>query len=166
MSPIYKNLSEMKKMSNELKSNAHSFGQNCYHLIWSPKYRIPMLKPWRINKVCDGVLRMIATQNGMFIHEMQVMPDHIHCFVEIPPTLSVSKALQILKGKSSRILRRNFRFLRKFDHLWSQGKFYRSVGSVTKEVVQHYIAKSQGNYDYFDTRRLLYKPEQTTLTSL
>ena len=151
-------------MSGELKSRAHSFGQNCYHLIWSPKYRIHMLKPKHIHNACHGILRMIAMQEGWQIHEMQILPDHIHLFIEIPPTVSISHVFQILKGRSSRILRRNYTWLRRFPCMWSKGKFYRSVGSVTKEVIEHYISKSQGGWDYFDMRRLYNEPKQTTLT--
>ena len=91
---------------------------------------------------------MIAMQEGYIIHEIKVMEDHIHMFIEIPPTVSISEAFQKLKGKSSRILRRNYAYLRKREFLWSKGKFYRSVGSVTKEVIEHYIKHSQGEYDF------------------
>ena len=147
----------------ELKSRAHSFGQNAYHFIWSPKYRINMLKPDKIRKVCDGVLQMIAIQYGFSIREMKVLEDHIHIFIELPPSISVSKAFMLLKGKSSRILRRNFKWLRKFDCMWSKGKFYRSIGNVTMDVIEHYISKSQGDWDYFDKRRTFRLPEQVSL---
>ena len=150
-------------MSGELKSWSHSFGQNCYHLIWSPKYRIHMLKHKQLKAVCRGILKMIAFEEGWQIHEIEILSDHIHLFIEIPPTVSISSVFQILKGKSSRILRRNFTWLRKFRCLWSRGKFYRSVGNVTKGVIEHYIQHSQGSWNYFDTRRLYTVPEQTTL---
>jgi putative transposase len=124
-----------------------------------------MLKTKAIKKVCDGVIRMIAFQQGYVIHEMQVLDDHIHLFIELPPSVSISKAFQMLKGISSRVLRRNFRWLRKFKCLWSKGKFYRSVGNVTAGVIEHYIQHSQGNYDYFNTRRSYISAEQMTITS-
>ncbi len=150
---------------SELKSRAHSYGQNCHHFVWGPKYRIPMLKPTDIRKVCAGILRLVAIQNGCRIHEMRILKDHIHMFVEIPPTLSVSRAFQLFKGISSRTLRRNFPWLRKFKSLWTKGKFYRSVGNVTTDVVEHYIRKSQGSWEYFDRKRTWSYPEQTRLVS-
>ena len=137
----------------ELKSHAHSYGQNCFHLILSPKYRISMFKPDDIRRVCEGSLRMIAVDNGYIIHELKVMNDHVHLFLEIPPRVSVSEACQMLKGVSSRMLRRNFPWLRKFSCLWSNGKFYRSVGNVTSDVIEHYISKSQRDWDYFNHPR-------------
>jgi putative transposase len=149
----------------ELISHAHSYGQNCYHFIWAPKYRIPFLKVRDIRKVCEGVLRMIAIQKGMTLHELRVMEDHIHCFIEIPPRISVSQAFQYLKGKSARILRRRFHWLHKFDHLWSKGKFFRSVGNVTSDVIENYIAHCQGNYNFFNVRRKYLNTSQARLQS-
>jgi putative transposase len=152
-------------MEGNLKGRAHSFGQNAYHFIWAPKYRIKLLKPRNIRRVCDGALRMIAMQHAFLIHQMKVTEDHIHIFIEIPPRISVSKAFQLLKGKSSRILRRNFKWLRKFDHMWSKGKFYRSIGNVTMNVIDNYISRSQGSWDYFDTRRYYSAENQVSLAS-
>ena len=149
----------------ELKSRAHSFGQNCFHLIWSPKLRLPLLKVGEIRQVCDGVLRMIAFKYGMVVHELRVLPDHVHLFVEVPPSMSVSLSFQYLKGVSSRVLRRRFPWLRKFPCLWSRGKFYRSVGSVTSDVVEHYIRHSQGTWSYFDVKRNYFVPDQIKLSS-
>ena len=148
----------------ELKSRAHCKGQNCYHLIWSPKFRIHMLKGPTIRRGCNGVLRMIAMQQGYLIHEMRVLQDHIHMFVELPPRVSVSEAMQYLKGKSSRILRRNYPWLRQFKCLWAGGFFHRSVGNVTGDVIEHYISHSQGSYKYFDQPRKYHIPAQTRLS--
>jgi len=140
------------KNYSELQRNKHSVGQNSYHLIWSPKFRRHVLKPTAINRACEGVLRMIALQNGFEIYEIKVMSDHIHLFVELPPTISVCKALQLFKGISSRVMRRNFKWLRgqyPDGHMWSPGKFFRSVGSVTARVIEHYIKHSNNNYKYF-----------------
>ena len=149
----------------ELKNWGHSYGQNCYHLIWCPKYRYKILRSIDIRKVCEGALKLVAIQRRFKIHEMYVGEDHIHCFIEIPPTVSVSEAFQYLKGISSRILRRSFPWLSKYKALWSRGKFFRSVGNVSSDTVQMYISKSQGNWDYFDVRRKLSLDSQTRLCS-
>jgi putative transposase len=138
-------------MKNNLRHRSHSVGQNAFHLVWKPKYSSSFLRFGPVNKVCTGTLRMIATQNGMEIYELQVMPDHIHLFVELPPTICVSKALQLFKGISSRILRRRFKFLTKIPMIWSKGKFFRSVGNVSFETIQRYIAESQGEWSLAET---------------
>ena len=71
-------------------------------------------------KLCEEILRGIAERHKIMINELSVMSDHIHTVVEIPPTMSVSKALQLLKGTSSRELfkkKPNFRLRYPKGHL-------------------------------------------------
>jgi len=140
-------------MKLNLKSNKHSVGQNVYHLVFKPKYARPLFKNLHFRKVCKGALQMVAVRYGFKIHELQVMEDHVHLFVELPPYIPVSKAFQLFKGISSRVLRRNFSYLKEDgDHLWSPGKFYRSVGNVSADVIQNYIKFSQGSWSLPDNK--------------
>ena len=94
------------------------------------------------------------------------MPDHIHLFAEMPPRISPSMAFMYLKGISSRVLRRNFSWIRYVypkGHIWSKGKFLRSVGSVTMDTIEHYIQKSEHNWSYFDSQE--HNKNQTTLSA-
>ena len=53
--------------------------------------------------------------------------------VAAPPQLSPSKLVQFLKGRSSRMLQREFPALRKRywgQHLWARGDYCASVGAV------------------------------------
>jgi len=140
-------------MKLNLKHSSHAVGQNAYHLVWKPYKAKPLFKNLQFKKVCEGVLRMIAMFYGFVIYELRVNVDHIHLFIECPPTICVSKALQLFKGISSRVLRRNFSYLRENQpRLWSKGKFFRSVGNVTWEVVENYIASSQGSWNIPDNK--------------
>ena len=71
-----------------------------------------------------------------------VSPDHIHVLVAAPPQVSPSKLVQFIKGRSSRLLQREFPALRKRywgQHLWARGYFCGTVGQVTEETIQKYI---------------------------
>jgi len=138
-------------MTNELTYRSHSVGQNVFHFVWKPKYSSKFLQYPNVNKVCKGAIKLIALQYKCKIYELQVMPDHIHLFVELSPTISVSKALQLFKGISSRIMRRRFAFLNKIPMMWSKGKFFRSVGNVSFETIQKYITQSQGEWTFSKT---------------
>jgi len=135
-----------------LKRAKHSIGQNAYHMVWKCKYSYSFFRSTTFRKVCEGALRQVAVNYKLFIYELQVMPDHVHLFVELPPTMPVSKAFQLFKGISSRILRRQFSYLRQYKCLWSPGKFFRSVGNVTSEVIQNYVKYSQGSYRIPDNK--------------
>ena len=129
----------------------HGVGQNAFHLVWKPKYARDPFKFEVIRQHCEQFLNEIAQEHNCTIYELKVMPDHIHLFVELPPTLCVAKALQLFKGKSSYKLFRQHPWLRKHfrkGHFWSPGKFFRSVGNVTSDVIDHYIAQSQGSWSF------------------
>ena len=130
----------------DLVSTSHSVGQNLYHLEWCPKYRYNMFKREENKKLCEEVLHEVAKRHEIEIAELSVMSDHIHTVVGIPPTMSVSKALQLLKGASSReILKRKPHFRCRYPkgHLWSPGKFYRSVGDADMQTVLQYVRNQQ-----------------------
>ena len=101
-----------------------------------------MFKREENKKLCEDVLQEVAKRYNIEITELCVMPDHIHIIVGIPPTMSISKALQLLKGASSRELFKRKPHLRcryHKGHFWSPGKFYRSVGDADMDTVLQYV---------------------------
>jgi len=132
----------------DLCSVSHGFGQVSFHVVFCPKYRYKVLVG-EVKSVCERVFRDVARKHGFVIHELQVMSDHVHLFVGFHPNVSVSRVVQLFKGVSARLLFKVFPTLRRIyrrGHLWSRGKFYRSVGNVTADTIKHYIAKSQGDW--------------------
>ena len=70
----------------------------------------------------------------------------VHMLIGIPPQLSVSKAVQYLKGKSSHKLLSEYDSLRKRywgQHLWARGYWVASSGNVTDDVWKKYIEDQQ-----------------------
>jgi len=130
----------------DLVSGSHSIGQNLYHLEWCPKYRYNMFRREEHKKLCEDVLHHVAKRHHISITEMVVMPDHIHMVVELPTTMSVSQAFHLLKGASARELfkqKPHFRQRYSKGHLWSPGKFYRTVGDADAETVIQYVREHQ-----------------------
>jgi putative transposase len=126
----------------ELVSGSHSIGQNLYHLEWCPKYRYNMFRREDNKKLCETILRKVATRHKIGVIELSVMPDHIHMVVELPTTMSISQAFHLLKGASARELFKQiplFRARYSRGHLWSPGKFYRTVGDADAETVIKYV---------------------------
>ena len=128
-----------------LEAHSHGYGQCAYHIVLVPKYRHKIFLDPHLQKRCAELLKAISERNGFRVHELQVAPNHVHIFLGLKPTQSVSDAIRTLKCNSARALLREFPEMRgKFwtGHLWSSGKFYRSIGQVTTETIQHYIARS------------------------
>jgi putative transposase len=147
----------------ELKHTRHGVGQSAYHLVWRPKYNVKVFLHKYPRKIAEQAIREVAIKWKIEIIELRVMPDHVHCFVQIPATISISFALQVLKGGSARIIFKKCTRWKAFfsldgrrrPHLWSPGKFFRSVGSVTAEVIEEYIKYSQDewNFDFKDLKQ-------------
>jgi putative transposase len=111
-----------------------------------------MFKNLENKNLCEQILIKVAERHKIKIIELSVMPDHIHMVVSIPPTMSISKAFHLMKGASAHALfkmKPNFRKRYPKGHLWSPGKFYRSVGDADLETVVKYVQE--------------HKYEQTTL---
>ena len=142
-------------MSKYRKNTTAAFSLK-FHLVWCPKYRRKVLDD-QIAARLKTLLCQKAIELNIQIHALEIMPDHVHIFVEIPPTMSVSKALQLFKGISSYKLFKQHPWLRKHfrrGHFWSPGKFFRSVGNVTAETIQHYISESQGAWNFQPQRKV------------
>lgn len=95
---------------------------------------------------CRELLRDIARSKEMQIYAGSINRDDVHMLIAIPPQLSISRAVQYLKGKSSYRLLSEFGSLRKRDwvqHLWARGYWVVSSGNVTDEVWKEYIKNQQ-----------------------
>ena len=78
----------------------------------------------------------------MQMHAGAVNRDHIHMLISIPPNLSVSRAVQFLKGNCSHRLLSEFQPLKKRycgQHLWARGYWVVSSGNVTDEAWEECI---------------------------
>jgi putative transposase len=115
-----------------------------YHLVWCPKYRRKVLVA-PVDIRLKELIEEVATEHDMTVHSMEVMPDHVHLFVEADPTLCVSEIVNRIKGRSSRVLRQEFPTLRsRLPTLWSRSYYAGSVGAVSESVVRRYIEAQKG----------------------
>lgn len=111
------------------------------HLVWVPKYRKKVLYGTVALRIRD-LVRETCFANDIQIISGKIVPDHIHLFVSYPPYLSISKIVQLIKGKSSRkILGENKALKAKFwvSHFWARGYFAISSGNITDEMIIKYI---------------------------
>ena len=112
-----------------------------YHIVWTTKYRYKVLAG-DVGLRTRELLREIALSQEMVIHAGSVNRDHIHLLISIPPQLSVSRAVQFMKGKSSHRLLSEYALLKKRywgQHLWARGYWVCSSGNVTDEMWKEYI---------------------------
>jgi len=130
----------------ELRSFSHGYGQITYHIVLVPKYRYKIFYERRVKKDCELILKNICMDHGYKIHAIELTEDHVHLFLEIHPSTSLSNVVQYLKGGSSyRLFKLHPELKKRYwgGNLWSSGKFFRSVGNVTADTIKHYINESQ-----------------------
>ena len=129
----------------DYKRGSHTVWDCKYHLVWITKYRYPVLvgdRPGDVGHRARELLRDIARSLEMTIYAGAINRDHVHMLIAIPPQISVSRAVQFLKGKTSHRLLSEFPQLRKRywgQHLWARGYWVASSGNVTDDVWQKYI---------------------------
>lgn len=110
-----------------------------YHVVWCPKYRRKVL----VNGV-DARLKVLITEiceeHKIDLIEMEIMPDHVHLLVEVNPQFGIHKAVKQIKGRTSRILRDEFDFLRsRLPTLWTNSYFVSTVGGAPLSEIKQYI---------------------------
>lgn len=121
------------------KSNRNVVYSCKYHVVWCPKYRRPVL----VNGV-DGRLKDIIRETCAEIHaeliEMEVMPNHVHLLVEVDPQYGIHRAVRLIKGRSSRLLRDEYPWLKsRLPTLWTNSYFVSTVGGAPLKTVRQYI---------------------------
>ena len=92
------------------------------------------------------MVRMICASLDVEIVKGSVSRDHVHLLVSAPPTLSVSRLVQRMKGLTSRKLLMENRGLNKAfwgRHLWARGYYVASTGNVSEEMIAQYIENQQ-----------------------
>ena len=115
-----------------------------YHLVWCPKYRRQVLVA-PVDARLKEVLAAVSESHGWTLHTLEVMPDHVHLFVEADHTACAAEIVNRLKGASSRILRDEFPSLKsRLPTLWSRSYFAGTVGSVSEAVIRRYIDSQKG----------------------
>jgi len=120
-----------------------------YHLVWTTKYRYKVLTG-RVAERAREIIRQCCNNMDVTIISGSIGKEHIHILVSCPPSVSVSKIVQQIKGKTSRVLLSEYRDLKKRywgQHLWAVGYFCRSVGSITQNVIREYIENQVDEYE-------------------
>lgn len=121
------------------KSNRNVVYSCKYHVVWCPKYRRKVLVNGIDNRLKE-LIKEICQEIQVEIIEMEVMPDHIHLLMEVDPQFGVHKAVKLIKGRTSRILRQEFPYLKtKLPTLWTNSYFVSTVGGAPLSVIKEYV---------------------------
>lgn len=132
-----------------MRKSSHVQYEIEYHIVWITKYRYKVLSG-KLAERCRELIKRNCDSMGINIIKGSIGKDYIHILISCPPNICVSKIVQQLKEKTSRILLNEYKELKKKyndQHLWAEGYFCRSVGEVSNDIIKEYIESQSDEYE-------------------
>ncbi|MBI2682717.1 MAG: IS200/IS605 family transposase [Acidobacteriales bacterium] len=119
---------------------AHSFISSYFHLVWSTRQRIKLIRPEKQQRLYQ-YLSAIARNHKMKCYAIGGMADHIHILASLPSDLAPAKAINILKANSSKWMREEDR---RFG--WQEGYGAFTVSASNVSAVCRYIETQEQHH--------------------
>lgn len=123
----------------DFNSNSNVVYSCKYHVVFCPKYRRKVL----VNGVDERLKQLIyeiANELKCEILELEVMPDHVHILCEVDPQFGIHTFVKRVKGRTSRVLRQEFEWLKsRLPTLWTHSYFVSTVGGAPLAMIKQYI---------------------------
>lgn len=127
----------------KLDKNCNSVFSLIYHFITVVKYRQKVFTSEEIISDLKTIIEKVADEFSVEIIEQECGIDHIHILFRAKPILDITKFINLLKGRSSRELRKKYRdFLKDKlwgDNFWSPSYFLATTGNVTVDILKEYV---------------------------
>jgi REP element-mobilizing transposase RayT len=132
--------------NKNLPEKTHKHQYNWQHMVFVTKYRYKMFRNPKTVDIIRRALYDVSGRYGMTIKELAFGDDfaHIHLEIDVPNTITVSYAVQLLKGFSSYTVFKEMPDHRKRywgGNFWSPYYSNGSVGPNTEETVKNYIRR-------------------------
>ena len=114
---------------------------NHIHVVFSTKDRLPLIEPASQPKLW-AYMAGILSHHGMDGLAIDGIEDHVHALISVPATLSIAKAVQVLKANSSRWVNEHPRS----NFEWQEGYFACSVSRSHIPRVTKYIVNQREHH--------------------
>jgi REP element-mobilizing transposase RayT len=121
----------------------HSFSSSLHHCVFATKGREAVLTP-HVGERLSPYLGGIAPEKKMKTLVIGGVADHVHILLSLPATMSMAKAMQLLKGNSSKWIHATFPTLRRFA--WQEGYGAFSIGVSAIEETRAYIQNQREHH--------------------
>ena len=120
---------------------SHAIWYCKYHIVWTPKYRYKILTG-ELKAEVDRCIRLFSNQKSGKVEELNVQKDHVHLIISIPPKVSVSEMVGILKGRTAIRVFSKFKKLKERpywgNHFWAKGYCVDTIG-LNIEMITKYV---------------------------
>ena len=119
---------------------SHAIWHCQYHILWTPKYRLGILTGEVANEV-NRCIRAFSEQKGCEVIELSIQIDHVHLIVLVPPKISISDFVGLVKGRTAIRVLNKFKNLRQKpywgNHFWSRGYCVDTVGLDAEKILKY-----------------------------
>ena len=127
----------------DYKNNCNVVYSCKYHVVWCPKYRRKVLVDG-VDSRFKFLVQEICAERNFNLIEVEVMPDHVHLLIEVDPQFGIHKAVKLIKGTTSRVLRQEFPWLKsRIPSLWTNSYFVSTVGEAPLSTIKKYIEEQK-----------------------
>ena len=140
----FQKLSPQQKNGNQMSrfiKLSHAIWYCKYHIAWTPKYRYSILAG-EIKEEVEYCIKQFASQKGGKIEAINVQKDHVHLIIGIPPKVSVSEMVGVLKGRTAIRVFNKFKKLKERpywgNHFWAKGYCVDTIG-LNIEMITKYV---------------------------
>ena len=115
-----------------------------YHFVWCPKYRRKVLEG-KIKDRFEQLVKQKCKDLNCKVITLSTSADHTHLFVQAHPLIQPNKIVGMIKGFTSRVLRKEFPELRtRLPTLWTRSYFVSTHGHISDKMIQQYIEEQIG----------------------
>jgi len=122
---------------------ANTYHQVYIQVVFAVKYREAVIaNEWR-SKVF-GVIGNLINETGCKTIIVNGVEDHVHCFLGLRPTVSISELMKTVKAKSSKYI--NDHNLTKSRFEWQEGYGAFSYSHSQIDAVYKYIANQEEHH--------------------
>lgn len=122
---------------------SHSYISALYHCVFSTKERRKTITE-ELQERLWPYIGGIARENHMRLLAIGGVEDHVHLLLSIPSTLTIAKAMQLIKGGSSKWVHDTFSHHKDFE--WQEGYGAFSVGISQVPDTKAYIANQREHH--------------------
>lgn len=133
---------------SKFRKLSHVYYKCDFHIIFVPKYRYKVLDGL-VKTLVEHDVRLICEWKDVEVQELNVQKDHVHLVCSIPPKISVSDFMGILKGKLAIKLFKSYPEFKKRpywgNHFWTRGYFVSTIG-LDADMIRRYV-KYQDDQD-------------------
>lgn len=136
-------------MKHVLNKYSHKVGLNYWHFEWATKYRFEMMRKEENRQLVKEIVLQVCEEYDIQVHEIEVLPDHVHLLVSLPRGMTDEKAFGLMKGRSAYLIFRakpNYRLRYPKGHFWSSGGFAVTVGYNDYDRTSGYIKKQLSHH--------------------